>query len=88
MSTHNVCFRGEIREILCGYLLCPLIWSYAFDSLLMCLKTSCLAKSVKADQMLYSDQHSHSHFDLGVHVPLGFSIWGYRSLFEGTHIFG
>ena len=33
-------------------------------------------------------QHSHSHFDLGVHVPLGFSIWGYRSLFEGTHILG
>ena len=33
-------------------------------------------------------QHSYSHFDLGVHVPLGFSIWGYRSLFEGTHILG
>ena len=33
-------------------------------------------------------QHSHSHFDLGVHVPLGFSIWGYGSLFEGTHILG
>ena len=33
-------------------------------------------------------QHSHSHFDLGVHVPLGLSFWGYRSLFEGTHILG
>ena len=33
-------------------------------------------------------QHSHSHFDLGVHVPLGLSNWGYRSLFEGTHILG
>ena len=33
-------------------------------------------------------QRFHSHFDLGVHVPLGFSIWGYRSLFEGTHILG
>ena len=21
MSTHNICFRGEIRKILCGYLL-------------------------------------------------------------------
>ena len=29
-------------------------------------------------------QHSHSHFDLGVHVPLGFSILGYRSLFEAV----
>ena len=24
MSTHNVCFHGEIRKILCGH---PLIWS-------------------------------------------------------------
>ena len=32
---------------------------------------------------VHNTQHSHSHFDLGVHVPLGFSIWGYRSLFEG-----
>ena len=23
MSTHNICFCGEIRKILCGYLLLP-----------------------------------------------------------------
>ena len=44
-------------------------------------RTTSLAKKEK-------NQHSHSHFDLGVHVPLGLSIWGYRSLFEGTHILG
>ena len=25
MSNHNLCFRGELRKILCGY---PLIYSY------------------------------------------------------------
>ena len=28
MITHNICFHGEIKQILCGYVL-TLIWSYA-----------------------------------------------------------
>ena len=31
-------------------------------------------------------QHAHSYFCLGVHVPPGVSIWGYMFIFEGTHI--
>ena len=31
MSTHNICFRGEIRKILCGY---PLL-SVAMDDVLV-----------------------------------------------------
>ena len=32
------------------------------------------------------EQHAHSYFCLGVHVPPGVSIWGYMFIFEGTHI--
>ena len=32
------------------------------------------------------NQHAHSYFCLGVHVPPGVSIWGYMFIFEGTHI--
>ena len=37
MSTHNICFRGEIRKILCGY---PLL------SVAMC-KTICSVPSAR-----------------------------------------
>ena len=33
-----------------------------------------------------AEQHVHSYFCLGVHVPPGVSIWGYMFIFEGTHI--
>ena len=49
---------------------------------------ACFSSKVEYRAVIRYLQHSHSHFDLGVHVPLGFSIWGYRSLFEGTHILG
>ena len=35
---------------------------------------------------LNCNQHAHSYFCLGVHVPPGVSIWGYMFIFEGTHI--
>ena len=35
---------------------------------------------------LQHEQHAHSYFCLGVHVPPGVSIWGYMFIFEGTHI--
>ena len=41
---------------------------------------SCLHVSEKVEQ------HAHSYFCLGVHVPPGVSIWGYMFIFEGTHI--
>ena len=33
MSTHNICFRGEIRKILCGYSLLSvaMMWSVKMD---------------------------------------------------------
>ena len=36
MSTHNICFRGEIRKIVTGYSplsrpMSPLIWSYGLS---------------------------------------------------------
>ena len=31
MSTHNICFRGEIRKILCGYPLLSLAMFRALD---------------------------------------------------------
>ena len=30
------------------------------------------------------NQHAHTHFRLGVHVPPGTGIWGYKLKFEGT----
>ena len=35
MSTHSMCFRGEIRKILCGY---PLL-SVAMDAHVRCFKS-------------------------------------------------
>ena len=32
------------------------------------------------------NQHVHSYFCLGVHVPPDVSIWGYMFICEGTHI--
>ena len=29
-------------------------------------------------------QHADTHFGLGVHVPPGTGIWGYKLKFEGT----
>ena len=38
MSTHNICFRGEIRKILCGYSLLSVAMAgqVDFDHLLVC----------------------------------------------------
>ena len=36
--------------------------------------------------LLIGQQHAHSYFCLGVHVPPGVSIWGYMFIFEGIHI--
>ena len=33
MSTHNICFRGEIRKILCGYPLLSVAMNFAFTLL-------------------------------------------------------
>ena len=49
-----------------------------------CLNSTILKILPPKNENFQINQHSHSHFDLGVHVPLGLSIWGYRSLFEGT----
>ena len=32
MSTHNICFRGEIRKILCGYPLLSVAMTYVFQT--------------------------------------------------------
>ena len=36
----------------------------------------------KRQQLL--QQHAHTHFRLGVHVPPGTGIWGYRLKFDST----
>ena len=33
MSTHNICFRGEIRKIICGYPLLSVAMSVDHDQL-------------------------------------------------------
>ena len=53
MSTHNICFDGEIRKILCGY---PLLY-VAMTYLRTC------AASEDSGQPAQSDQNPHwTHF--------------------------
>ena len=37
MSTHNMCFLGEIRKILCGYPLLSVAMNYYSDSRQICI---------------------------------------------------
>ena len=34
--------------------------------------------------MIGTYQHAHTHFRLGIHVPPGTGIWGYKLKLEGT----
>ena len=36
-----------------------------------------LSRVWRTELQVINLQHSYSHFDLGLHVPLGFSIWGW-----------
>ena len=58
------------------------LWFHAWNLLNI---TSPL-KQVTYVSLVLKDQHAHSYFCLGVHVPPGVSIWGYMFIFEGTHI--
>ena len=42
MSNHNICFRGEIRKILCGYPLLSVAMHDAILSEMLCLSTFCV----------------------------------------------
>ena len=53
---------------------------------LSCGSNSDLVSSENPTPSPIADQHAHSYFCLGVHVPPGVSIWGYMFIFEGTHI--
>ena len=46
----------------------------------------CASSQLSSDHPCRGEQHAHSYFCLGVHVPPGVSIWGYMFIFEGTHI--
>ena len=40
MSTHNICFRGEIRKILCGYPLLSVAMRIALCEVYSCKQTA------------------------------------------------
>ena len=87
-NTSDKCFWA--RHSLCWFISRMLDFEGSLlGTVLTSFKTALTTWETFETLTLYcKSQHSHSHFNLGVHVPLGFSIWGYRSLFEGTHIFG
>ena len=59
MSTHNICFRGEIRKILCGY---PLL------SVAMLIHVCLIEIPVSYTNSVGPDQMQHSvTFDLCLH---------------------
>ena len=52
MSTHNICFRGEIRKILCGYHLLSVAMVFIHSSFYHCLSV-CLHASIGSFNDLY-----------------------------------
>ena len=65
MSTYNICFCGEIREILCCY---PLIWSYEEESTMYMYIFICLfilgIKQNLSSLIILSDLNHTSQFSL------------------------
>ena len=49
MSTHNICFRGEIRKILCGYPLLSVAMSLFYD--MFNLSTMTVSFNFEADRV-------------------------------------
>ena len=56
MSTHNICFRGEIRKILCGYPLLSVAMYKAVFSIIIITIIGFLASKV-LDWNLSSNNH-------------------------------